>query len=306
MSQRHVDRMSPPVPSAASERPGLVARRPKGAAVPRETHRTRRAGAIRSRAVLLVGLAILGAACWDGKHEATNEAATTAPVALGLAGNLTVLAAASLTDSFNDIGKAFEAANPPVHVKFSYDVSPALATQINSGATADVFASADDANMLKVTAAGNAPRPQTFVRNVLEIVVRKGNPTGIQKLIDFNRANVVYVLCAVGAPCGTYGKQVLDRVGVTRAAASYEPNTERVVSKVTSGQADAGIVYVTDVKAAAADGVALPEDQNVVATYTIAILKQSPHPDLARAFVDYVLSPPGQATLAKYGFLPAR
>jgi molybdate transport system substrate-binding protein len=270
-------------------------------------HRTRRAGAIRSWAALLAGLAILGAACQDGKHEAANEAATTTTVAPGLAGNLTVLAAASLTDSFNEIGKAFEAANPPVHVKFSYDVSSTLATQINSGATADVFASADDAHMLKVTAAGNAPRPQTFVRNVLEIVVRKGNPKGVQRLVDFDRANVVYVLCAAAVPCGTYGKQVLDRVGVTRAAASYEPNTKGVVIKVMSGQADAGIVYVTDVKAAAAaDGVAIPEDQNVVATYTLAVLKQSPHPDLARAFVDYVLSPPGQATLAKYGFLPAK
>jgi molybdate transport system substrate-binding protein len=265
--------------------------------------RTRRAVAIRPWAALLVVLAILGAAC---KHEATKEAATTTPVAPGFAGNITVLAAASLTDSFNEIGKAFEAANPAVHVKFSYDVSSTLATRANSSAPADVFASADDANMLKVTAAGNAPRPQTFVRNALEIIVRKGNPKGIQKLVDFNRSNVLYMLCAVGVPCGTYGKQALDRVGVTRAPASYEATTKGVVNKVTSGRADAGIVYVTDVKAAAADGVAIPEDQDIVATYPIAVLKQSPHPDVARAFVDYVLSPPGQATLAKYGFLPAK
>jgi molybdate transport system substrate-binding protein len=289
------------VPPAASGGPGPVAPRPKGATVPWETHRTRRAGAIRPWAALLAGLAILGAACGGGKDEATKKAAT----APGLAGNIRVLAAASLTDSFNEIGKAFEAANPAVHVKFSYDVSSKLATQVNSGAPADVFASADDANMLKVTAAGNAPRPQTFVRNVLEIVVRKGNPKGIQKLVDFNRSNVVYMLCAVGVPCGTYGKQALDRVGVTRAPTSYEANTKGVVIKVTSGQADAGIVYVTDVTAAA-DGVAIPEDQNIVATHLIAVLKQSTHPDVARAFVDYVLSPPGQATLAKYGFLPAK
>jgi molybdate transport system substrate-binding protein len=227
-------------------------------------------------------------------------------VASGLAGNITVLAAASLTDSFNEIGKAFETANPSVHVKFSYDVSSTLATKVNSDAPADVFASADDANMLKVTAAGNAPRPQTFVRNLLQIVVRKGNPKGIQGLVDFNSPNVVSVLCAVGVPCGTYGKQALDQVGVTRAPASYEANTKGVVIKVTSGKADAGIVYVTDVEAAAADGVAIPEEQNIVATYPIAVLRQSPHPAVARAFVDYVLSPPGQATLAKYGFLPAK
>jgi molybdate transport system substrate-binding protein len=109
----------------------------------------------------------------------------------------------------------------------------------------------------------------------------------------------------VEVPCGTYGKQALDRVGVTRAPASDEANTKGVVVKVTSGQADAGIVYVTDVKAAA-DGVAIPDGENIVATYPIAVLKQSPRPDMARAFVDYVLSPPGQATLAKYGFLPAK
>ena len=306
MSQRHVHRRGLSVPPAASRGPVPVAPRPEGATVPWETHRTRRAGAIPPWAALLAGLAIFGAACRGGKHEATRKAPTTTNVAPGLARNITVLAATSLTDSFNEIGKAFEAANPSVHVKFSYDVSSTLATRVNSGAPADVFASADVANMLKVTAAGNAPRPQTFVRNVLEIVVPKGNPKGIQKLVDFNRSNVVYVLCAVGIPCGTYGKQALDGVGVTQAPASYESNTKGVVIKVTSGQADAGIIYVTDVKAAAADGVAIPEDQNIVATYPIAVLTHSPHPDVARAFVDYVLSPPGQATLAKYGFLPAK
>lgn len=294
------------MPPAASGGPGLVAPRPAGAAVPWETHRTRRAGAIRPWAALFASFAVLAASCSSGNHAATTKAATITTVVPGSAVNITILADASLTDSFNEIGKAFEAANPAVHLRFSYDVSSTLATRINSGAPADVLASADDANMLKVTAAGNAPRPQTFVRNVLEIVVRKGNPKGIQKLVDFNRSDVVYVLCAVGVPCGTYGKQALDRVGVTRAPASYEPNTKRVAIKVTSGQADAGIIYLTDVKAAAADGVAIPEDQNIVATYPIAVLKQSSHPDVARAFVDYVLSPPGQATLAKYGFLPAK
>jgi len=178
----------------------------------------RRAGAIRPWAALLAGLVILGAAC---KHEATKEAATTTTAAAPGSAGITVLAAASLTDSFSEIGKAFEAANPFVHVQFSYDVSATLATRANSGAPADVFASADDANMLKVTAAGNAPRPQTFVK-------------------------------------------------------------------------------------VAADGVAHPESQDIVATYPIAVLRQSPHPDVARAFLDYVLSPPGQATLAKYGFVPAK
>ncbi|MCA1843943.1 MAG: hypothetical protein LC792_12325, partial [Actinobacteria bacterium] len=123
MSQRHVHGRGPSVPPAASGGPGPVAPRPKAATVPWKTHRTRRAGAIRPWAALLAGLAILGAACGGGKHEATKEPATTTTVAPGLAGNITVLADASLTDSFNEIGKAFEAANPSFHVKFSYDVS---------------------------------------------------------------------------------------------------------------------------------------------------------------------------------------
>jgi len=252
----------------------------------------------------LAGLTIIGGAC---THQANEKAAMTGAAAAGSAENITVLAAASLTDAFNEIGQAFEAANPSVHVKFSYDVPAALASRANSGAPADVFASADDANMLKVTAAGNAPRPQTFVRDALEIVVRKGNPTGIHTLADFNGANVAYVLCASDLPCGTFGRQMLDQVGVTRSPASSEPTTKGVVDRVTSGKADAGIVYATDVKAAGdADGVAIPQDQNVVASYPIAVLRQSPHPDGARAFVGYVLSPPGQAILAKYGFLTVK
>jgi molybdate transport system substrate-binding protein len=261
--------------------------------------------------ILLVGLAVLGAACGNGKSSSQPEAstaATTATTAAGAAGDITVLAAASLTDAFNDIGTAFQAANPGSHVKFSYDASSSLATQANSGAPADVFASADDANMKKVTDAGNATAPQTFARNKLAIIVAKGNPKGITKLADFNKSSVIYVLCAAGVPCGTYGKQAADKAGVTRAPASLETNVKGVVTKVTSGQADAGIVYVTDAKAASANaaGVDIPDDLNVVATYPIAVLKQSAHADAARAFVDFVLSPQGQTILAKYGFLPAQ
>jgi molybdate transport system substrate-binding protein len=250
---------------------------------------------------LLAGLALLGVAC---RPEATKQAASTTP---GSAGNITVLAPAPLTDAFNEIGRAFEAANPSVHVKFSYDMSAALAARANSGAPADVFASADDANMLKVTAAGNAPRPQTFARNGLELIVRKGNPKGIRQLVDLNRADVAYALCAAEVPCGSRGKQALAGVGVTRAPASVEADGSRVDEKVTSGQADAGIVSTTDVGAVTAvERIAIPQDQNVVATYPIAVLSRSAHPDVARAFVDYVLSPAGQAALARHGFLEAR
>lgn len=261
--------------------------------------------------VVLVGLTVLGAACGSGKSSSQSAASTTVTTpttAPKPAGDITVLAAASLTDAFNEIGSAFTAANPGSHVKFSFDASSTLATQADSGAPADVFASADPTNMKKVTDPGNAANPQTFARNKLAIIVAKGNPKGITSLADFNKSSVIYVLCAAGVPCGTYGKQAADKAGVTRAPASLETNVKGVVTKVTSGQADAGIVYVTDAKAASANaaGVDIPDDLNVVATYPIAVLKQSAHADAARAFVDFVLSPQGQTILAKYGFLPAQ
>jgi len=270
--------------------------------------RNRPSTARRPWVLVLVGIAVFGAACGKStSSESSPSSATSATTAPALTGDITVLAAASLTDSFNEIGTAFTAANPGSHVKFSYDASSTLATQANSGAPADVFASADDANMKKVTDPGNASNPRTFARNKLAIIVAKGNPKGITKLADFNQANIIYVLCAPGIPCGTYGKQAIDKAGVTRAPKSLETNVKGVVTKVTSGQADAGIVYVTDAKAAAANSaeVDIPDDLNVVATYPIAVLKQAAHADVARAFVDFVLSSPGQAILARYGFLAA-
>jgi len=260
--------------------------------------------------LLLVAVAVLGAACGKSTSSSENSpsTATTTTTAPQLTGDITVLAAASLTDSFNEIGAAFTAANPESHVKFSYDASSTLATQANSGAPADVFASADEANMKKVTDPGNAANPQTFAKNKLAIIVAKGNPKKITGLADFNKSSIIYVLCAAGVPCGTYGKQATDKAGVTRAPKSFETNVKGVVTKVTSGQADAGIGYVTDAKAAASnsDEVDIPDDLNVTATYPIAVLKQSTHADVAKAFVDFVLSPQGQAILAKYGFLPAQ
>lgn len=271
-----------------------------------------RSAALGTRAVLFVALAVLGAACGDDDQGADKAATTaTAPAtsatAARLTGDITVLAAASLTESFSEVGKAFETANPGVRVKFSFDSSSTLARQANSGAPADLFASADDVNMKKVTDASNASGPKTFARNRLAVVVQKGNPKGISRLSEFGRSDVIYVLCALPVPCGNYGEQALGRVGVTRAPASYEANVKGVVTKVTTGQADAGIVYVTDAKAAArsADGIDIPDDQNVAVSYPVVVLKRAPHADVAWAFMNYLLSPQGQATLAKYGFLPA-
>jgi molybdate transport system substrate-binding protein len=172
-----------------------------------------------------------------------------------------------------------------------------------------VYASADEANMKKVTDAGNASDPKIFVRNRLALIVQKNNPSGISKLADVNDTNKVkkFVICALQVPCGNYAKQAMDKAGVTRTPDSYEANVKGVVSKVTSGEADAGIVYLTDVRAAGdnAAGVDIPDEHNVIANYPIAILKQPAHADAARVWIDYLLTPQGQAVLAKYGFIPA-
>ncbi|HEV7534299.1 MAG TPA: molybdate ABC transporter substrate-binding protein [Acidimicrobiia bacterium] len=237
----------------------------------------------------------------------TTAAPTTTTTAPKVAGDITVLAAASLTDSFTEMGKAFEAANPGSHVKFSFDSSSTLAGQANNGAPADVFASADDANMKKATDGGSAQDPKPFTRNRMAIVVGKGNPKGVASVKDSER--VTWVRCADGVPCGDYAKQILGAAKVDTGAhppKSLETNVKGVVTKVTSGSVDAGIVYVTDGKAASStsETIDIPDDVNVIANYPIARLKQSGHADVANAFIAFVLSAPGQSILLKYGFLP--
>ena len=262
---------------------------------------------IPSYAALGLALVVLvaGAGCGGtGPSGAKPKAApsTTAPRA-----TVTVLAAASLTDAFTEIGRSFEAARPGTKVMFSFGASSSLATQANQGAPADLMASADEANLQKVVDAGNASDPKVFARNRLAILVAKGNPKEIKALPDLAQPGVDFVLCAPEVPCGKFGAQALAKAGVAAKPRSYEENVKAVVTKVTLGEADAGIVYVTDVKAAGdrTEGVDIPDARNVVAVYPMAVLRQSGQPDLARAFLDYVLSPAGQQVLARYGFLPA-
>jgi molybdate transport system substrate-binding protein len=228
---------------------------------------------------------------------------TTAPVT----GNITVLAASSLTESFKALGTAFEAANPGSKVTFSFGASSTLVTQINQGAPADVFASADTANMDKLTAAtgaGITGSPVTFAKNKLEIIVGKGNPKTIAGVADLAKPGVLVVNCSPDVPIGKYSQQVLDQAKVTVTPKSLEPDVKSIVSKVTLGEADAGIVYATDVQAAGdkAEGVVIPDDLNVIATYPIAETKAVANAPTAAAFVAFVASPAGQAILAKYGF----
>ena len=247
----------------------------------------------------------LGARCGDDKPKAAASTTTRAQAAM--TGNLTVLAAASLSESFKELGAAFEAKHPGSKVTFSFDASSALATQANGGAPADLFASADQANMKKVTDAGNATGAKVFAHNKLAIIVAKGNPKKITSLTDFDKPKVTFVLCAVEVPCGKYGAQALSTAGVKAQPKSLEANVKAVVTKVTTGQVDAGIGYVTDAKAAAAtaDGLEIPDKENVVAEYPMAVLKQSANSNLAYAFLDYVLGAEAQAVLAKYGFVAA-
>ncbi|HEX6677542.1 MAG TPA: molybdate ABC transporter substrate-binding protein [Actinomycetes bacterium] len=249
---------------------------------------------IRSAAVLLA-VAVLAAACGGNKSSGGTS---------GPSNEIKVFAAASLTAAFGRIGQQFAAANGGTKVTFNFAGSQALATQIQQGAPADVFASADTTNMDKVKdLAGN---PKVFASNLLQIVVEKGNPKGVKGLSDLARRDLKVVLEAPEVPAGKYAEQVLDRAGVTVEPVSLEDNVKAAVSKVSLGEADAGIVYVTDVTAGGdkVEGVDIPKDQNVTATYPIATVKASKNQDEAQAFVDLVLSDQGQQVLRSYGFLP--
>ncbi|HMG26879.1 MAG TPA: molybdate ABC transporter substrate-binding protein [Acidimicrobiia bacterium] len=222
-------------------------------------------------------------------------------------GEITVFAAASLTESFDAIAKQFEKKYSDVDVKFNYDASSNLATQINQGAPADVFASADEDNLNKTIGAGTAtPPPVVFAKNRLEIAVEKGNPKKIKSLSDLQKSGLVVVLCADQVPCGKYAAESRSKAGVSITPASKEENAKATLSKVSIGEADASIVYVTDVKAAKGTtrGVKIPDKVNVIATYPMAVVKSSQNATAAKAWEQFVMSKEGQKTLRKFGFLP--
>lgn len=222
-------------------------------------------------------------------------------------GEITVFAASSLTESFDAIAKQFEKRYPGVSVKFNYDASSNLATQINQGAPADVFASADQDNLQKTIDSGAVtPPPVAFAKNRLEIAVEKGNPKKIKGLADLQKSGLVVVLCADQVPCGKYAAQSLGKAGVSVSPASKEENAKATLSKVSIGEADASIVYVTDVKASkgTTSGVKIADKVNVVATYPMGVVKDSQNATAAKAWVQFVNSKEGQKTLRKFGFLP--
>ncbi len=220
--------------------------------------------------------------------------------------SLNVFAAASLTASFRTVATAFEAAHSGTKVVLNFAGSPTLVQQIREGAPADVFASADETNMQKLVDAGAvAGTPTVFAQNVLQIAVAKGNPEHVTGLADLARPGLVVVLCGETVPCGRYALEAFTKAGITPPAGSREPEVKAVVSKVALGEADAGIVYATDVRAAAehVEGIALPAATSPNARYPIAVLREAAHADTARAFVAFVLSDPGTKILGEYGFL---
>ena len=233
---------------------------------------------------------------------ATGSPAASSPPALS--GQITVLAAASLTGSFTDLGKQFEAAHPGTKIVFSFGASSTLATQITSGAPADVFASASTKNMDTVVAAKAAAGPKPFAKNVMEIAVPPANPANITQLSDLAKPGVKVVLCAEAVPCGSTARKVFTNAKLTVTPVSNEADVKSTLSKVTLGEADAGIVYVTDVLAAGTKvkGITIPADLNASTSYPIATLTASKSPDLATAFLDYVLSTDGATVLTRAGF----
>lgn len=239
----------------------------------------------------------------------TTPAATPTPTETAatstLSGELTIFAAASLSKAFDEIATEFEAENPKVHINpITYDGSATLVTQITEGAAVDVFASADQKNMDKVTQAGLAGSAPIFTTNVLQIAAAPGNPLKVKDLSSLADPALKVVLCAPAVPCGNAAKTLLDDAGVTVTPVSEEQNVTAVLAKVKAGEADAGLVYSTDVKAAgsAVTGIAIATADKAVNKYPITVLKGSKNAAAATAFQEFVLSEPGQKILKDLGF----
>jgi molybdate transport system substrate-binding protein len=259
------------------------------------------------KAVRLLGVvAALTVAAGCGSSATGSSASPSASAsATKLTGPLTVLAAASLTEAFNDTKKTLETANTGLAITYSFAGSQLLVSQIQNGAPADVVATADQASMSTLSTAGLVDPPTIFAHNKLEIAVAPGNPKGVKGLADLARPDLAVVLADPSVPAGKFAKQALTKAAVTVTPKSLELDVKSVLQKVATGEADAGIVYVTDVKAAGSKvtGVTIPDDQNVIATYPIAVVKATKHPVAAKAFVDEIVSGDGQKALLARGFL---
>ncbi|MGN6242759.1 MAG: molybdate ABC transporter substrate-binding protein [Motilibacteraceae bacterium] len=252
-------------------------------------------------AVLLAGC---GGSSSGGPAAPAGGTTTSAGASSSPTGSITVLAAASLTGSFTELAHSFEAAHPGSKVVLSFGASSTLAQQALQGAPADVFASASQKNMDQVVQGGAARGPQVFAKNVMEIAVPPANPAKIMQLSDLARPGVKLVLCQPQVPCGAVAATVLKNAGVQAKPVSLEADVKATLTKVQLGEADAGVVYVTDVKAAGAkvQGIPIPTGVNASTDYPVAVLKDAPNHALADQFVASVLSEQGRSVLSKAGF----
>jgi molybdate transport system substrate-binding protein len=258
-----------------------------------------------------VGAVALGvltvSACSSSSGAADSAGSSASGAGAGkVSGDVTVFAAASLKESFTELGKKFEQKYPGTEVTFSFGGSDSLAASINGGAPADVFAAASPRTMKLVTDQGGAAgTPVTFVRNRLEIATLPGNPDELASLKDLTRSDLKVVLCDRTVPCGAAAQKALDAGGVKVTPVSYEQDVKSALNKVALKEADAALVYRTDVKAAGdkVEGVDFPESAQAVNDYPITVLKNAGNTGAARAFIDLVRSAEGQKVLTEAGFL---
>lgn len=267
----------------------------------RTPHVSRRALTV--AALLAGGLGVL-VGCTQLPLDASSVPKSSDPSSAELSGTLTVYAAASLRAPFEELLREFASDHTDLTVhSLVSDGSPTLAAQIAQGAPADVFASADETTMESLTDYQASP-PSVFATNTLEIAVRPGNPEQITSLSDLAAPGLQVVLCAAQVPCGVAAHRLLDLNQVSLTPVSEEQNVTAVLTKVTLGEADAGLVYVTDVQAAAGvvTGVAIEDAASATNSYPIAAMTTGTNQRAAAAFVAFVLSARGQAVLTEYGF----
>ncbi|MGW4755093.1 molybdate ABC transporter substrate-binding protein [Streptomyces chartreusis] len=245
-------------------------------------------------------------ACSSSDSDSGKTSDSSASASDKLSGEVTVFAAASLKESFTTLGKEFEKEHPGTKVTFSFGGSDALAASITGGAPADVFASASPKTMKIVTDAGDAAgTPATFVRNQLEIATLPGNPDKIASLKDLTKSDLKVVLCDKTVPCGAAAEKAIGASKLKLTPVSYEEDVKSALNKVVLKEADAAVVYKTDVKAAGdkVQGVEFPESADAINDYPITVLKESQNSDAAKAFIALVQSAEGQKVLSEAGFL---
>ena len=283
-----------------------------------------RLSAYRLLAALVAVFALAAIACGDDDDANAGSTPATSMVstpATAVSGDLTVFAASSLTEAFTEIGDAFKTAHPGTSVTFNFDGSPALRTQLEQGARADIFASANTAQMDMAVASGVVEdQTSVFARNRLVVIVPSDNPAGIESLQDLANDGVKLVLANEDVPVGQYARQFLDKASADPAfgasfkddalanLVSEETNVRQVAAKVQLGEADAAVVYSSDVTPDLASDVSridIPDALNQLATYPVAVTSEAGNPDAARAFIAYVTGEEGQAILVKHGFLRA-